>query len=34
MILLTLVAAYFLTLVFLNLSKEPETLPASSPAQD
>jgi hypothetical protein len=34
MILLTLVAAYFLTLVFLNLSKEPEPLPASSPVQD
>ncbi len=34
MILLSLVAAYFLTLVFLNLSKGPETLPASSPAQD
>jgi hypothetical protein len=34
MILLTLVAAYFLTLVFLNLNQEPETLPASSPAQD
>jgi hypothetical protein len=34
MILLTLVAAYFLTLVFLNLSKESETLPAPSPAQE
>jgi hypothetical protein len=34
MILLTLVAAYFLTLVFLNLSKQPETIPASSPVQD
>jgi hypothetical protein len=32
MILLTLVAAYFLTLVFLNLSKVPETLPAPSRA--
>jgi hypothetical protein len=30
MIILTLVAAYFLTLVFLNLSKEPESLAASS----
>jgi len=34
MILLTLVAAYFLTLVFLNLSKEPETIPAPSAVQD
>jgi hypothetical protein len=32
MILLTLVAAYFLTLVFLNLNKKPETLPTSSVA--
>ena len=34
MILLALVAADFLTLVFLNLSKEPETFPASPPVQD
>jgi hypothetical protein len=34
MILLTLVAAYFLTLVFLNVSHKPETLPASSPIHD
>ena len=32
MIILALVAAYFLTLVFLNLSKVPETLPAPSRA--
>jgi len=32
MIILALVAAYFLTLVFLNLSKVPETLPAPSQA--
>jgi hypothetical protein len=34
MILLTLVAAFFLTLVFLKFSQEPETLPVSSPLQD
>ncbi len=34
MIVLTLVAAYFLTLVFLNVSKEPDQLPASSPARN
>src|SRR5512139_3578321 len=36
MIVLALVAAFFLTLVFLNLTKEPDArpAPASSPAQD
>ena len=34
LIILALVAAFFLTLVFLNLSKEPDALPAPSPAQD
>jgi hypothetical protein len=34
LIILTLVAAFFLTLVFLNLGKEPDALPASSPVQD
>jgi hypothetical protein len=34
MIILTLVAAFFMTLIFLNLGKEPDALPAPSPVQD
>jgi len=34
LIILTLVAAFFLTLVFLNLGKEPDARPAPSPVQD
>jgi hypothetical protein len=34
MIILALVAAFFLTLVFLNLGKEPDARPAPAPAQD
>ena len=34
LIILTLVAAFFLTLVFLNLGKEPDARPAPLPVQD
>ena len=34
LIILTLVAAFFLTLVFLNLGKEPDPRPAPLPVQD